>query len=273
MACPSRCRLRIYSILILIHTSCGPRSHIMAAVAPAPAVVPPAPAILDPLTHLAPFGFLPQNVQDTIINMLYNWVFTRPDHPEGRVLRQGTWTSIPLRGPNNNAPLADGGAGVVHLWLCRDAQDRIVDRIIIKEVVPGSQYFNMQSRWHNGHVGGEPREFEITTRVYDELLAMGPGDKRHITACLGYGDVRHGVWNASLPGYKLYYEYAPHGDLFDLIEEQGARKVRSTRVGRDGIRRRRTIRNGPFPEGFLWMMFEALAKTAVAMERANVVHG
>ncbi|KAH0292842.1 hypothetical protein KCU62_g1660, partial [Aureobasidium sp. EXF-3399] len=92
-----------------------------------------------------------------------------------------------------------------------------------------------------------------------------------------------------IPSYKLYFEYCPHGDLHDVIKAQvDEREVPVPRVRSPGghmrvqkVRRAdgrlvpRTNRtsNVPFHEGFVWRMFEALAKCAVAMERANVLHG
>jgi hypothetical protein len=87
----------------------------------------------------------------------------------------------------------------------------------------------------------------------------------------------------------LYFEYCPHGDLHDQIKAQqelkevpvprvrspgGHMRVQKVRApdGRLVARTNRT-ENVPFHEGFVWRMFEAMAKCAVAMERANVLHG
>lgn len=92
-----------------------------------------------------------------------------------------------------------------------------------------------------------------------------------------------------ISSYKLYFEYCPHGDLHDIIKGQvDEREVPVPRVRSPGghmrvqkvrradgrlVPRVNRTSNVPFHEGFVWRMFEALAKCAVAMERANVLHG
>ncbi|KAH0352083.1 kinase-like protein, partial [Aureobasidium melanogenum] len=114
-----------------------------------------------------------------------------------------------------------------------------------------------------GEGGGEPRESMLGNEVYDNLEASAPGDGKFVTQCLGYGGMQDPLPEVSamtsntmyraIAAYKLYIEYCPFGDL------------------RDAIIRQREARE-PFHEGFIWMVFEALAECAVAMDQSNIVH-
>lgn len=83
-----------------------------------------------------------------------------------------------------------------------------------------------------------------------------------------------------ITSYKLYFEYCQHGDLHTQIMAQNkearhyrVQKVKSPGGHKHKRRKLQIVENVPFHEGFVWRMFEALAKCAVAMERANVLHG
>lgn len=158
----------------------------------------------------------------------------------------------------------------MHLWCCLDARDRIIDRVIVKENGPGLTEWNRVDIWRNGQVGTEPREHEISVDLFTRLQAANAGDGKFMVECLGYGDLR-GPYGTNTQGqpiaqafanqpavsvarFKLYLEYCPYGDLYYLI-------------------RRHKAANKLFEEGFIWMMFEALAKCAIEMEHANFVHG
>lgn len=58
---------------------------------------------------------------------------------------------------------------------------------------------------------------------------------------------------SAIAGYKLYFEYCPFGDLRNAI-------IRQSNAGEF------------FHEGFIWMVFEALAECAVAMTKDPIVH-
>ncbi|KAG9516806.1 DUF1365-domain-containing protein, partial [Aureobasidium melanogenum] len=268
--------------------------------------------------HFNPFSGLAQAVQDELTSrFLKKWHFRRPQHRgNARALQQGEWlpiqTSRDDRGQEQ--PLGDGGLGVVHLWCCVDANNCVIDRVIVKNVFPGTEAWALPSMWRDGDIGGEPREAMISNEVYDQLEAANAGDGQFVTRCLGYGNLHDPFrYDADgrimsyldpplgdpdilggpprqrnplsgkpityrIPSYKLYFEYCPHGDLHTQIMAQREEK-RSYRVskaktpGGHPRRKLQVIRDVPFHEGFIWRMFEALAKCAVAMERANVLHG
>ncbi|THZ85733.1 hypothetical protein D6C88_05533 [Aureobasidium pullulans] len=113
------------------------------------------------------------------------------------------------------------------------------------------------------------------------LEANNAGDGKHVAECLGWSDI---LGNPAavpilgnppaatiLPQFKLYYEYML-GDLWYTIREQeaGTKLVkRPSLVNRTRVE----LPAKPFPEGFLWMLFEALAKVAVAMDDEQILHG
>jgi len=279
------------------------------------------PMNLNPALNFQAFGELARNSQTRLVSSFIKWAFKAPEVTNGAPpLQQGQWLPIQASrdAAGNEQALGEGGQGIVHLWCCVDANNRIIDRVIVKNIYPGTEAWSLPTMWRNKKVGGEPREAWICNMVYDALEAENPGDGRFVTRCLGYGDLQdpdfvytgfgnkfafesHPMVGAPhralrgkpithrIPSYKLYFEYCPHGDLHDIIKAQiDEREVPVPRVRSPGghmrvqkVRRAdgrlvpRTNRtsNVPFHEGFVWRMFEALAKCAVAMERANVLHG
>ncbi|THX03849.1 kinase-like protein [Aureobasidium pullulans] len=230
-----------------------------------------SPIPLIPTIDIQAFGNLLKGAQDKLIDTFLRWGFVRPTVPSAtHALNQGRWLPIQPRNISGEDPLAEGGSGIVHLWCCLDARDRIIDRVIVKENVPGLTEWNGVDIWRNGQVGTEPREHEISVDLFTRLQAANAGDGKFMVECLGYGDLR-GPYGTNTQGqpiaqafanqpavsvarFKLYLEYCPYGDLYYLI-------------------RRHKAANKLFEEGFIWMMFEALAKCAIEMEHANFVHG
>ncbi|THX02804.1 hypothetical protein D6D18_03919 [Aureobasidium pullulans] len=240
-----------------------------------------APTNLDPGNDDEAFGNLASGARDRIALNFLRWVFRRPNPSRSPAKRRGllltsrrhTWRPV-----YKNKPLGRGGNSLVHLWVCTDDQQRIVDRVIVKECVPGQATYNDARFWKTGVGGGvgtEPRECVMANRVYDSLRVNSPGDERHATQCLGWGHLRNG--GPRLWGYKLYFNYCEHGDLSSLIYSQ-AEGHRRDRRQRSRIDRPRIIYTTPpspviFPEGFLWHMFESLAKVLVQMRATETLHG
>jgi hypothetical protein len=273
---------------------------------------------VNPANHPGSFAQFGQNLKRRLTRRFIDWDFRRPNVTRGApALRQGRWMVIKASRDETGHEMAlgAGGQGMVHLWCCLDENERIIDRVIVKNAFPGTKTWASPSMWRDGIIGREPREAWICNKIYKELEAGNPGDGRFITRCLGYGGLQSplqynangtidthpnpvGVPMTRLSGkpvthqrgnYKLYFEYCPHGDLHDQINAQwelkevpvprirspgGHMRVQKVRApdGRLVARTNRT-ENVPFHEGFVWMMFEAMAKCAVAMERANVLHG
>jgi hypothetical protein len=276
---------------------------------------------LNPAHQFRVFAELAQDVQTELSSRFIKWASSRPEKRRGvPALRQGQWLPVQTTrdAAGHEKPLGEGGQGVVHLWCCVDANNRIIDRVIVKNIFPGTEAWSMPRMWRKGLIGHKPREAYICNRIYDELELEEPGDGKYVTRCLGYGDLvdpytysgfeRDMTFDSypvpargqlrpmagqpithQIPSYKLYFEYCPHGDLHDQIHAQAVEKeVPAPRVKGPGGHMRvqkvrapdgrmvpRTIKSGnvPFHEGFVWRMFEAMAKCAVAMERANVLHG
>lgn len=103
------------------------------------------------------FGFmhLTAVAQQRVKRAFRNWRFVRPPwQPEDqRSITAGDWVAVP---PSDDV-LATGGEGVVHLWCKIDPQTSvIIDRVIVKQVVPGAARYLMPRNWRTGNVGGEP---------------------------------------------------------------------------------------------------------------------
>ncbi|KAG9846405.1 kinase-like protein, partial [Aureobasidium melanogenum] len=235
---------------------------------------------LIPQYNFNPFSGLAQAVQDELTSrFLKKWYFRRPQYRgNARALQQGEWVPIQTSRDDRGQeqPLGDGGLGVVHLWCCIDANNRVIDRVIVKNVFPGTEAWALPSMWRDGRIGGEPREAMISNEVYDQLETANAGDGQFVTRQRNPLSGKPITYR--IPSYKLYFEYCPHGDLHTQImaQTQEKRRYRVSKAKTPGghpQRKSQVIRDVPFHEGFIWRMFEALAKCAVAMERANVLHG
>ncbi|KAI5273700.1 hypothetical protein E4T47_03043 [Aureobasidium subglaciale] len=240
----------------------------MAAVPP-----PRNPLPIDLNTDLRGFGNLRQGAKDFLVDRFLRWTFRRPERSLRRALSGGQWLPMQPVFSGGEHPLGAGGMGIVHLWACVDDRNRVKDRVIVKQVIPGSLRFQYPNLWRNGEIGGEPRESMLSNAVSRLMALTTPGDEKFVTECLGYGDVQSPyLYDASgrpivrneyelplrpliynLPGYKLYFEYCAYGELREAIFRQ-------------------RVAGEPFHEGFIWMTFEALAKCAEAMEQCDIVH-
>ncbi|THZ12683.1 hypothetical protein D6C91_08330 [Aureobasidium pullulans] len=206
------------------------------------------------------FGFmhLTAVAQQCVKRAFRNWRFVRPPwQPEDqRSITAGDWVAVP---PSDDV-LATGGEGVVHLWCKIDPQTSvIIDRVIVKQVVPGAARFLMPRNWRNGNVGGEPMECYQMNLVQAQ---MSQRDRQHIVDCLGWGGIDSRLWR-----YKLYMEYCVYGDLTMIMRQQKNQR----HTGRSRKFKR------AWPEPFIWYMFRSLARACLAMEKTyngtGMVHG
>ncbi|THX91324.1 hypothetical protein D6D08_03224 [Aureobasidium pullulans] len=206
------------------------------------------------------FGFmhLTAVAQQRVKRAFRNWRFVRPPwQPEDqRSITAGDWVAVP---PSDDV-LATGGEGVVHLWCKIDPQTSvIIDRVIVKQVVPGAARFLMPRNWRNGNVGGEPMECYQMNLVQAQ---MSQRDRQHIVDCLGWGGIDSRLWR-----YKLYMEYCVYGDLTMIMRQQKNQR----HTGRSRKFKR------AWPEPFIWYIFRSLARACLAMEKTyngtGMVHG
>ena len=210
--------------------------------------VPLVPA--DDTRDYETFGALAPGVRNWLVHALtQTWAFIVPPQTSlitTRAYGQGTWQPAPQS--HDTIPLASGNSGIVHVWVCVDANNNIVDRVVVKQSVPGVHYYNDPENWANKQVGGEPLESLIAYSVHSQLLATNAGDEKFVAECLGYGDVQHQPPN--LWQYKLYYEYLL-GDLPGCIKAQ-LQTTRLVKPSGKAKRKRVMQEQRPFPEGFLW---------------------
>ena len=171
---------------------------------------------------------------------------------------------VPAPHASTKKGFAEGSEGLVNLWCLLDGDDKIVDRIIVKQVHPGATRYTDASNWKDGVVGGEPRECAMANAVW---AALPDAEKRHVLECLGWGDCKgEPRWR-----YRLYFEYSAHGDLSTIIRAQKDDSVRT------GQKRKADDYAVLLPEPFIWYLFEALAKVVEAMEKTGdgrgMIHG
>jgi hypothetical protein len=225
---------------------------------------PRHPGLIFPYRDRYGFNSLRDGTKDTLIDWFLRWAFRRPDHRgAARALQQGEWLPMQPEYMEGEQPLGEGGSGVVHLWCCIDRNKRILDRVIVKQVHPGVYRWSEKNMWRNGEIGNEPRESMLGNEVYQNLEASAVGHGKFVTECLGYGGMQDPLIREdpateilvprNVAGFKLYFEYCPYGNLADAI-------------------RRQTEAGELFHEGFIWMVFEALAECAVAMNQSKILH-
>ncbi|THW91948.1 hypothetical protein D6D15_03493 [Aureobasidium pullulans] len=210
---------------------------------------------------------LPEFIQALVADSFHNFVFTGPpnqtiDRPIPVSTDNTRWVPVPRASTKKG--FAEGSEGLINLWCLLDSDDKIIDRIIIKQIHPGCQRYEDSSNWKDGNVGGEPRECAMTNSVWS---ALATDNRKHVLECLGYGDCKgEPRWR-----YRLYFEFSEREDLSRMIEAQ--------REGQSSTGQKRKADDGDtlFPEAFLWYLLESLAKVVVAMDQAGdkggVLHG
>lgn len=210
---------------------------------------------------------LPEFIQALVADSFHNFVFTGPpnqtiDRPIPVSTDNTIWVPVPRASTQKG--FAEGSEGLINLWCLLDSDDKIIDRIIIKQIHPGCQRYEDSSNWKDGNVGREPRECAMANSVW---TALATDNRKHVLECLGYGDCKgEPRWR-----YRLYFEFSEHEDLSRMIEAQ--------REGQSSTGQKRKADDGDtlFPEAFLWYLLESLAKVVVAMDQAGdkggVLHG
>ena len=127
--------------------------------------------------------------------------------------------------------IGEGGEGTAHLWAHVDGNQKVVERIVIRntEVRPAQQF-------KDGPHKGEWTELYIQQR----LVPNGSTEAYTVPVLAA----------AKLPGtdhgWRSYMEYYSKGDFFSVMREQTSHR--------------------PLPEPFLWFTFHRMAKALVAMD-------
>ncbi|THY14487.1 hypothetical protein D6D01_08115 [Aureobasidium pullulans] len=122
---------------------------------------------------------LPEFIQALVADSFHNFVFTGPpnqtiDRPIPVSTDNTRWVPVP-RAPTKKG-FAEGSEGLINLWCLVDRDDKIIDRIIIKQIHPGCQRYEDSSNWKDGNVGGEPRECAMANSVW---TALATDDRKH----------------------------------------------------------------------------------------------
>jgi hypothetical protein len=142
----------------------------MAAAVPSHHV---APIAADDTRDFYQFGGLAPGVRNWLVRALtQTWAFVTPPQSSlitNRTYGQGTWQPAPQS--HDTIPLAHGYSGIVHVWVCVDQNNNIVDRVVVKQSVPGFRDYNNPENWSNGQVGGEPMESVIACAIHGRFVS------------------------------------------------------------------------------------------------------
>ncbi|KAK3674148.1 hypothetical protein LTR78_005995 [Recurvomyces mirabilis] len=157
--------------------------------------------------------------------------------------------------------LGIGSYGLAQAWVKRDDQDRIVDRVVIKD----SNSRGEKDRWNDGW-GIDPRDPQGRDTLPNEILAMYGLRGRQ-----GADTIVH-IRNARLlleqQRMLLYLEYCPYVYVYrwaDWYIESTA-KMNTLKALQPFHASREHIEHRWLPEAFLWSIFESLAISALLLE-------
>jgi hypothetical protein len=100
---------------------------------------------------------IPEQIQTLIADSFRSISFAAPlNQSIARTIPSSTrWVPAP-HAPTNKG-FAEGSEGLVNLRCLLDGDQKIADRIIVKQVHPGAARYEDPSNWKDGIVGGEPR--------------------------------------------------------------------------------------------------------------------
>lgn len=123
---------------------------------------------------------------------------------------------------NYEKVLGEGGQGLASLWLKVDAANNILQRVVIKDCY--LEPYNWENNWQywQGDMHRRVPKEEYIARLLKECE-----DSDHIIRCHC-----HAIYEL-LNMFRIYSEYAPHGNLEDLIREH-ARLRHRNRVDETG---------------------------------------
>lgn len=207
---------------------------------------------------------IPEHIQVLIADSFHSISFAAPfNQPINRTISPSTrWVPVPHL-PTKKG-FAEGSEGLVNLWCLLDGDQKIKDRIVVKQVHPRATRYNDPLNWKDGAVGGEPRECDMANAVWS---ALPVAHRKHVLECLGWDDCKgEPRWR-----YRLYFEYSAHGDLSTIIRGQKGESVRA------GQKRKADDDHILLPELFIWYLLESLAIAVLAMDNAGdkqgIIHG
>ncbi|SMR43790.1 unnamed protein product [Zymoseptoria tritici ST99CH_3D1] len=153
-----------------------------------------------------------------------------------------------------------GSFGAATLHVKQNAYGRIIDRLVMKDTIfqgRTADHWNRKELW-TGNDGGP----EDLNSIPIEIQAMK--DLRNKTGSGSVVELRNWKLSRKNRSHRLYLEYCPHDDMFELLN------VRTYLI--DSMKRKQTpdivIPNAAlYPEPFAWYTFWTLAIAGILMER------
>lgn len=184
--------------------------------------------------------------------------------------------------------LGGGGCGQAHLWLAVDEQERILQRLVVKDCFVECGSWRDVNQWH-----GNPKDVEGRVHVEIHLhRTIHPPDEEY-REDIAYQDGRENiarmfhseVWPQEM-GYRLYLQYYPHGDLGDILTHypkpaltpDPKKKAKATPKSKSKFKKQRAWPQGSnpqpevptIPEPFLWNVLESLTRACLVLEHGHV---
>lgn len=196
----------------------------LAAALPLPELSPDtlSPRIRKVLEKYSKFAELPKSTIDKLLERIRKALLKFPDFATPLVLESapekadvmelfqdvkrldGDWIGV-------EGKLGKGGQGCARLFVRVDDQNRITERIVIKDSFQNLVTWTDETWWERGRIGLDPRE-----SIVNKLLSLPTPARweRYIVEYLGHA-VNH-QWKTN----RTYMEYCDGGDLHKLIKAQ-----------------------------------------------------
>lgn len=181
-----------------------------------------SPRIRKVLKKYSEFKILPESSLDELSERIRKALLKFPDFAITQILAStpkkddvmdlfqdvesldGDWIGV-------EGKLGKGGQGCARLFVRVDGQNRITERIVVKDSFQNLVTWADENWWEQGRLGLDPRE-----SIVNKLLSLPTPEKweRYIVEYLGHTINHH--WKTN----RTYMEYCDGGDLHKLMKAQ-----------------------------------------------------
>jgi serine/threonine protein kinase len=201
-------------------------------------------------------------------------------------LREGVIPSWPENYTWYGQPhyLGGGGCGQAHLWLAVDEEEKILERIVVKDCWLDLGSWRDVNQWvGNPHDVEEREHREI--HFHRSIHPNNRGEDREGSEYVAR--MFHAETFPEQMAYRMYLQYYPHGDLngvcglyvkamkdFNKTKRKGRAKGTPRGKTRKVADTEEEEPKAPFvPEPFLWSVLEALTRACIVFEHRSTDEG
>ncbi|KAF2278596.1 uncharacterized protein EI97DRAFT_499215 [Westerdykella ornata] len=182
------------------------------------------------------------------------WEMTR----DRTFLHSGTQRGDGVRRWHGAKMLGKGGYGRAGLWVRTNGSGNILERMVIKECIWSGDQWHSAKNW----LDRLPREVRLHQLIEAGRRATGNAPEyRHVVEVFGHRLMMHHQ------RYRLYMQYAPHGDLHDALRKIVRPYSRKDPLGRKD---REYDDESYTPMEFIWYFFSQLVDACLVLQQGSV---